>query len=377
MKVAIISHTEHYINQDGQLVGWGPTINELNHLLEVFEEIYHVAMLYKGEAPPSSLPYKSDRIKFITIPSVGGHGVNEKLKILSKAPKTLSIVSETLKKVDCFQLRTPTGIGVYLIPYLTLFSKKNGWFKYAGNWKQEQPPMGYAFQRWLLKRQKRTVTINGKWPDQPEHCLTFENPCLSIDDLTEGTDISKNKAFDGKFTFCYVGRLEREKGVERIILALTNLSIEDKHKVECVHLVGNGSELSYFKDLAIHSGVEIVFHGFLDRASVFHIYKQSHVFLMPTTASEGFPKVIAEAMNFGCVPLVSDISSIGHYIKTSVNGFLINPINTENVTLLLHEFLNLDEKVLQKILLSQRDIVNKFTYLNYNRKIQDIVSNFD
>ena len=43
MKLAIISHTEHYPNQDGDIVGWGPTITEINHLLDRFEEIYHVA----------------------------------------------------------------------------------------------------------------------------------------------------------------------------------------------------------------------------------------------------------------------------------------------------------------------------------------------
>ena len=37
--------------------------------------------------------------------------------------------------------------------------------------------------------------------------------------------------------------------------------------------------------------------------------------------NEGFPKVIAEAANYGCVPIVSNVSSIPHYINES-NGFL-------------------------------------------------------
>ena len=37
MKLLIISHTRHYI-EDGQILGWGPTLNEINHLLDVFEK---------------------------------------------------------------------------------------------------------------------------------------------------------------------------------------------------------------------------------------------------------------------------------------------------------------------------------------------------
>src|SRR5690606_16873972 len=143
--------------------GWGPTVTELNHLLEVFDTIYHVAMFYSGHPPPSSLPYSSDRIIFVPIPAIGGPTLRDKFRILFKSIAVIIIVNSTLQNVDYFQLRTPTGIGVFLIPYLTLFVRKKGWYKYAGNWNQERPPLGYALQRTLLKRQERKVTINGKW----------------------------------------------------------------------------------------------------------------------------------------------------------------------------------------------------------------------
>src|SRR5690554_227300 len=223
MKLAIISHTEHYEDTEGAIVGWGPTISELNHLAEDFEEIYHVAFLHAGTPPPSSLPYTKDNIHFIPLNPVGGKGIGAKMKIVGNIPQVLKTVQKTLKKVDVFQLRTPTGIGVFLIPYFTLFSKKKGWYKYAGNWNQENPPLGYALQRAMLKRQKRTVTINGRWPKQPKHCLTFENPCLTETERAEGLEISQNKKFEAPYTFCFVGRLEDAKGVQRIIDAFGKL----------------------------------------------------------------------------------------------------------------------------------------------------------
>ena len=140
MKLAIISHTEHYRNEEGDIVGWGPTITEINHLLDRFEEIYHVAFFHEVTPPPSSIAYQSDRVKFVALPPSGGRSLREKFTVISNFPKTLSIVNNVLKKVDFFQFRAPVGIGVYLIPYLTYRVKKKGWFKYAGNWAQENAP---------------------------------------------------------------------------------------------------------------------------------------------------------------------------------------------------------------------------------------------
>lgn len=369
MKLAIISHTEHYKTSNGEIVGWSPTVNEINHLLTVFDEIYHLAMLYSGIPPASTLAYKSNKIKFIPIPAVGGRIIKDKLNVIWQAPKTIRIVSKVLQQVDYFQLRTPTGIGVYLIPYLTLFSKKKGWFKYAGNWNQKHPPLGYALQRFMLKHQSRKININGRWKNQPSQCITFENPCLTETDIIEGTEIRKTKSIDNSVSFCFVGRLEREKGVKLIIEAFKMLSAEEKKCVGDVHLVGNGKEQDYFKRLSENEGIRFIFHGHLSRKDVINVYKNSHIFLLPTIASEGFPKVIAEAMNFGCLPIVSEISSIGQYIEDGINGYLLNPTSTFTLKQSITDALKLNTSSYRQILDSQTNTVLAFTFSHYNERI--------
>src|SRR5690554_4916414 len=273
MKLAVISHTEHYSAPDGTIVGWGPTIMELNHLAADFEEIYHIAFLHPGAPPASSLPYTPVNIHFVPLDPVGGENMAAKLGILRSIPRTLKIVRDTLKLVDVFQLRTPTGIGVFLIPYLSLFTKKAGWYKYAGNWNQENPPVGYALQRAMLKRQGRKVTINGKWPDQPDHCLTFENPCLTKEERREGLKWAQTRKFEAPFTFCFVGRLEDAKGVQRIIDAFGNL--ESLEKVAAIHFIGDGPKIDSYKEEAKSKNLPAHFHGFLERKKVFEIYRQS------------------------------------------------------------------------------------------------------
>jgi glycosyltransferase involved in cell wall biosynthesis len=370
LKLAILSHTEHYKTADGTIVGWSPTVNEINHLLDVFDEIYHVAMLHEGDAPNSALAYTSSKITFVPLKPSGGRSLLSKFNTLLNAPSVITTVSKILKNVDYFQLRTPTGIGVYLIPYLTLFIKNKGWYKYAGNWNQQNPPLGYRLQRFMLKKQSRNVTINGQWPHQLEQFITFENPCLSNEDLLEGETIIEHKDYSKKLNFCYVGRLEKPKGVERLIKALISLSVEEKQNIGVVHLVGDGEDMPYFKSLTLHAGVDFVFHGFLSKQKVFEIYKQSHFFIMPTTASEGFPKVIAEAMNFGCIPLVSNVSAIGQYIKHQENGFVLEAVSEENLLIMLKESLKLNPLQYIDMVHMQRPIVKLFTFEHYNFKIK-------
>ena len=377
MKLLIISHTEHYKTSSKQLVGWSPTVNEINHLAPYFESIIHVAMLHDGESPKGVLSYSEENIEFIALPALGGTSLFQKIKILFSIPKVLKTVRQNLKKADAFQLRTPTGIGVFLIPYLSCFGKKKGWYKYAGNWNQENPPLGYRLQRYMLKKQKRNVTINGQWNNQPKHCITFENPCLSDTDIIEGKAVILSKNLNNTLNFCYVGRLETPKGVGRIIEAFKNLDTPQKNRVGQVHLVGDGEEKSIFIDLASDSGIEFIFHGYLDRNQVFDIYKKCHFFLMPTTASEGFPKVIAEASNFGCIPVVSSVSAIAQYIKHGVNGFIIEPVTSHELTKQLNSIFKADDCIYQNLLKQSQKFVGKFTFTYYTSRILNEILDYD
>lgn len=368
MKLAIISHTEHHKTAEGSIVGWGPTVSEINHLEKDFDEIFHIAFLHSGKPPPSSLPYTSSNIKFVSLKPVGGKGIAAKIKIILNIPKVLATVQKSLKEVDVFQMRTPTGIGVFLIPYLTLFSRKKGWYKYAGNWNQKNPPIGYALQRWMLKHQKRKVTINGSWPNQPKHCLTFENPCLTEKERQEGIEIIENKSYSEKFTFCFAGRLDNDKGVQRIIDAFGNL--KSLEKVEIIHFIGNGENLDHYKQTCDKLKLPVIFHGFLDRKKVFEIYKKSNFILLPSTASEGFPKVIAEAMNYGCLPLVSNVSSITQYVGLQ-NGFVVEPCTVDELKHTLENVLNeRPNKLITMAVQAHKDIAD-FTFEHYQNSIRN------
>lgn len=368
--LTIISHTEHYKRTDGTLVGLGSTVTEINHLLEIFDFITHVAMFHNTDAPANSLAYASDRVHFIALPVLGGPTFMDKLDILKVAPKILGIINKSLSQSDYFQFRAPTGIGVYVIPYLVFFSRSKGWFKYAGNWKQEHAPLAYRFQKWLLLRQSHKVTINGSWRHQPSHCLSFENPCLTLEEFKEGRSLSVNKSLhtDG-IQLCFVGRLEAAKGIGLFIDAVNALGEKEKMFIKTIHIVGDGKHKDRYLHAASESEIPFKFHGLLERPKVHEIYKRSHAIILPSL-SEGFPKVITEAMNYGCLPIVSNISSISQYVSDEHNGFLLDSIDLEGLLNALQRFFNLSNDDYQRMINFKADNLQKFTYSYYNNRIR-------
>lgn len=367
-KLVVISHTEHYKGQDGVIKGWGATVNEINYLADYWEEVVHVACLYEEAPPSSALPYTHAAVKFMHLPPYGGKKLSDKLGILLKIPKISSQVIKSLKGATEVQLRLPTSMGVFLLPLFSFFlpRKYTLWVKYAGNWNQQAPPLSYRLQRGWLKKNlaKCKVTINGFWTNQPKNCYSFENPCLTQQDITAGSAIATQKVFDGFYNFAFVGRLEEAKGVSRIVEAFKTIPLE---KINKIHFVGDGWQMDHYKETTSFLGDKVVFHGFLGKEATHAVLAQSHFFLLPSD-SEGFPKVIAEAACYGAIPVVSDVGSITHYIN-SINGFVWEKEGKLPYTASLLEAVNGDTEQLHTQSKNVQMVAKMFTFENYFGKL--------
>lgn len=376
-KLVVVSHTPHQKGPDGHPVGWGPTVRELDFLADAWQEVVHVACLEGGPAPKSSLPYTRGNIRLEPIPVFGGKSLREKLGILTKAPRILRTVRHALQDATHVQVRVPMGIGLFLLPWFSLRRRDfHLWVKYANNWGQERPPRGYALQRWFLRRNFPgcPVTINGSWPGQPSHCLSFDNPCLYEEDVAIGALTAARKPFRPPYRLAFTGRLEDDKGVSRILDALDGIGPE---WVERVDFIGDGPDASRLQASAARHGDRVRFHGFREGAFVHEVLASAHFFLLPTTASEGFPKVVAEAGCHGCIPVVSDVSSIPHYVKDGGNGFLWRTASTETFPEVLTRALRTPGDRLGAIAMEANRLAALFTLERYLRRLKEEVFTYD
>lgn len=373
-KLLIISHTEHYLNTNQQIVGWGSTITEINYLADFWDEVIHIGCFYKKPAPEVALPYTKSNIHFVSIPSFGGKTIFDKVGILFRIPNIIATVIRYQKDVTEVQLRLPTSMGLFLLPLFSFFlsRKYTFWIKYAGNWSQVNPPLSSKIQRWWLDNNfaKSNVTINGFWPNQPKNCISFENPCLTQKDILKGKAIGLTKRFNEKFNLMFIGRLEDAKGMTIILDALKTI---DLTKINQIHFIGDSNQRNYFEEKAIFLQNKAIFHGFLSSDKVHQLLGKAHFILLPSK-SEGFPKVIAEAACYGVIPISSDVGSISHYINEA-NGFVWEYNGVVPFGTVLKQALETNPDQLAQISQNVIPLAELFTFENYRSKLQQYILN--
>lgn len=368
----IISDTGMYEHK-GELFAFGPVVREIDMLQNEYENITWIGFNRPDEMDNKSYEKIQERYtKVIFLKKVGGKRLSSKLKILMQYPSMFKIINNEIKKHNYIHSRAPSQPALLAMFLSLLYFKKKFWFKYAGSW-VDKTSFYYRFQRFILKhlRSNAKITINGKWTNQKAQVITFENPCLSSEDRVTGLDICKKKKIGKPFEFCFVGNLDKNKGVDLLLEALRDYH---PNNVERVHIVGNGVLYSKLKETAKELNVNILFHGFLSKDALIPIYQRSSFIILPSK-SEGFPKVIGEAMNYGCIPIVTDISCISQYIINEKNGYLIETAQISAINDAIKRSLLISHKKQSDIIKNNYNEANCFTYSYYVQRIITTVFN--
>lgn len=371
-KLLVVSDTSMCQNNQDSYA-FGPVLKELEELT-CFKKIVWIGF-NNGDVNvnKSFVKLKKRNIKLILLPSSGGENLWSKLYILLLYPIYFFIIFKELITAKYIHVRAPSNPAVITVLLSICFPSKRFWFKYAGNWVGEASKF-YKFQRRLLKKLAKTskVTVNGNWDNQPKHIIGFENPCLDEIDRQLGKKICIEKQLDDDINYCFVGGMNTNKGVDKIIKILPE--IVNHKNFGKFHFVGGGELLLGLKNQTALFSDKLVFHGFLAKQDIYKIYKKCHFIVLPSQ-SEGFPKVIGEAMNFGCVPIVSDVSCIGQYIKHNQNGFLISPLTNSVLQSSLLQSLKMHKDDHKNMVVDNYHKASKFTYSYYQHRIVSNIFN--
>ncbi len=373
MKLLVISHTPHY-RANGKIAGWGSTVRELDQLAGLFDELVHLAPLYAGEAPGSSLAYTAKNIRFQPLQPSGGESLAAKLGILRNYPVYAGEILKELKKADAVHVRCPANLSLLAVLLLG-FTRKPAyrWVKYAGNWAPAGgEPWSYKLQRAMLKQNlhRGAVSINGAWPGQPAHIFSFCNPSLDDDEIRLGRQAAQEKTLSQPVQLLYAGRIESAKGAGRAIeiaehLHTSGIDIQ-------LHLIGDGPERVVLESKVHSSGMneQIQFHGWLPKPVLGKFYAHCHFLLLPS-ASEGWPKVLSEAMAYGAVPLASNVSSIPQILAETGAGFALDPLDIRGYVDLIQKCLE-DPAVWRTASQAGVEAAVQFSYPSYLAAVRNL-----
>jgi glycosyltransferase involved in cell wall biosynthesis len=327
MKLLIVSNMAHHLD-GGRVLGWGPAVREIDHLAAAFDEVRHLAMLHPGPPPPTALPYSSPKITFVPLQPSGGRGLWAKLDILRRSPQYLKACLREFRSADAVHVRCPAHISLEALLLLCFVRRpKLRWAKYAGNWRPSgREPLFYALQRRWLERGilGGVVTINGEWPSQPAHVRSLHNPCFSEAELRSANTLTGDKQLSEPLRLLFAGRFRASKGADRALRVLSEVR-NHGWRVK-LDLAGDGPRVRELRGLAQSLGLtsSVAFHGWLSPAALRNLYREAHFLLLPSS-TEGWPKVLSEAMAYRAVPLAGAVSCIPQILHATQAGVALQP----------------------------------------------------
>ena len=163
---------------------------------------------------------------------------------------------------------------------------------------------------------------------------TFMLESNKIEVIYNGIDCKKfeiQTKTNGKneMNLIFVGRLIREKGVQFLIRAISQLSQNTKVHL---HIVGYGPMYEELKELSeeLHVDKRIVFWG--KRMNIQEFLERAIFFVHPAICEEGFGITLVEAMAAGVPCIAYDGGAIPEIIDHNVNGFLVEKGSVEKLT---------------------------------------------
>jgi len=375
MRLLVVSHTPHYL-KDGQPVGWGATVREIDVLSTLFDRLVHLAPLYDGPAPSSSLRYTSPHVAYHPVAPAGGDRVIDKAGIMRRYPGYMQAIVRELRQADVVHVRCPANISLLAILLLAFVrTPRMRWVKYAGNWQPtRREPWSYTLQRWWLRKglHRGLVTVNGEWPNQPAHVRQFINPCLTDEEWQSAAQVARAKSLSAPLRLLFVGAVNEAKGVGRALKIVQRL--HQKGIPLVFDIIGDGAASGVFARQAQELGIGscVRFHGALPRTALNEHYAQAHIMLFPTDSSEGWPKVLSEGMAYGVVPVSGNISSIPHYLGRFQIGRALDPYDVEAFVGAIEQYWTQPDRWKQE---AQRgpEAAQHFTYSAYLRDVRKLL----
>ena len=177
----------------------------------------------------------------------------------------------------------------------------------------------------------------------------------------------KKKIFTKHFNIIWVGRLDREKGINEFIKLICRIDFEAK-----IFILGDGNLRKYYENFVKknkNSNVKVYFKGFYKDAT--HYYKKSHL-LINTSHFEGSNNSIIEALNHNLVVMASNTPGGNKELIQNTHGILFN-LDKENMNLNKIKFIKENYTNLQLKLRSKKKFLKNFVEIKSHQNYLKIL----
>ena len=322
MKFLVISSAPFIRKSDG-IYAYSPYVKEIEVWQKHVDKIAFSCPFWgnEGDLLVTKIPFKIDDI----------YELKEfNFKTFFSAIKSIPILFinciilfKSIYKSDVIHLRCPGNIGLLASFIQVFFPSKSKTVKYAGNWDSKaKQPLSYKIQKWMLSNTFLTknmqVLVYGEWKNQSKNIKPFFTATYSQSEITE----IEPRSLNGKIKMIFVGMLSKGKQPLYAIKVVEELK-KQNFDVE-LSIYGDGNERFAIEEYINLQNLNsyIFLKGNTNRETMKVIYKESHFLILPSK-SEGWPKVVAEAMFWGCLPIATPVSCVPNMLGFGEKGILL------------------------------------------------------
>jgi glycosyltransferase involved in cell wall biosynthesis len=370
MKLAIITQVVHKKFQQ-QIWAYAPYVKEINLWTNPVDEVLLVAPCIEAASTPIDLAYTSDDIQLRSVPSFSLQGIAAICKAMLVLPVAIYQIQKAMRAANHIHLRCPGNMGLLGCIVQIFFPKKIKTAKYAGNWDPNaKQPWSYNLQCWILQNtfltRNMTVLVYGEWPNRSSNIRSFFTASYRESDKKN----TPPRQLVTPLQCLFVGSLTAGKNplyAIQLVEALANKGIAVELK-----LYGDGALRAMLESYCLQNNLSkwIQFYGNQDAAVVQKAYESSHFLILPSQ-SEGWPKAVAEAMFWGCVPLVSAVSCVPNMLHNQSRGLLL----TLNIEQDVHRFIEIIQQpaVYQETAMAAQEWSRHFTLDRFELEISKLL----
>lgn len=223
---------------------------------------------------------------------------------------------------------------------------------------------------YLAYYSRAIVTLSPKYIDTLNHFINHSHQAKIISipnpnsfDKIEGISAPKEKIV------LYVGRLEKEQKEPLRLLKIWEF-LHEKYSEWQLRIVGDGDEGTQMQDYVKKRGLKNVF--FEGRQSNVAQYYQKAAFICLVSDYEGFPMVITEGMQYGCIPFTfNSFGAAFDVIEDGVDGCIIPAFDLKEYALRMSELMD-DENIRFKMSKATLEKVKIFSVENVVNKWNDL-----
>jgi glycosyltransferase involved in cell wall biosynthesis len=312
VRLAIVSHVVHY-RHAGQWFAYGPYAREIDMWADLFPEVVIASPLRHERPPDDATAFTRFNIDVIGQRETGGDSWTAKAVQVASLPWLIGGLIRVLRHADAVHVRCPGNLGLLGAVLAPCFTR-NLIAKYAGQWNgYSTEPATIRLQRAILRSRwwAGPVTVYGTWLDQPAHVVSFFTSMMTRSQVRHAVEVARHKTMEPPVRVLFSGMLQPRKRVDVLIEAVAQLR-DDRVPFELV-ILGDGPQRASLErqvgELSLHDDVRFV--GARPFNDALRWYEWAHVVVLPSRHSEGWPKVMAEAMAHGALAVAVDHGQVG------------------------------------------------------------------